>query len=160
MPVLHLHRLIPIAAVIVLASCSDPVRPPTPPPEVPVRPVCPATPPAPVPVPSPVVSATRLPTPTAGARPVPTSAVATAPTPQDQGSSDVDVAITAALRAAIRERRELSPEAQALMVTTRDRVVTLRGAVADEPERDAVLSLAHSMPEVQRVDDQLEPVVR
>lgn len=150
-----------VAAAIVLASCSEPARPQTPSPEVPVRPAPPELPPAgSPPTTGPAISAARLPSPVAAAGPLPEPAAAPTPAPQDQGSGEVDMAITDALRSAIRDRRELSAEAHALVVTTREGVVTLRGAVADETERDAVLSLAHALPGVQRVDDRLDPIVR
>ena len=107
------------------------------------------------------VTAARLPTPVVEVPPASAPGVQPpAPTPQDQGTGEADTAITTALRTGILERKELSAEAHAIMVTTLDRVVTLRGSVADEPERDAVLSLVHAVPDVQRVDDQLQPIVR
>lgn len=79
-------------------------------------------------------------------------------TPVDQGMSEADTAITAAVRSAVVAEAELSVNAQNAKIVTRDGVVTLRGPVASTRERTALTAIAVRTPGVKRVDNQLEVV--
>ena len=77
-------------------------------------------------------------------------------TPGDQGSSDTDLKITTDIRQALTESDKLSMNAKNVKIITLDRVVTLRGPVESQAERDAIGKVAQSTAGVQRVDNQLE----
>lgn len=77
-------------------------------------------------------------------------------TPMNQSTADADVAVTRAIRDAITSDRTMSLDAQNVKVITQGGVVTLRGPVADDQEKAAIVALATGTPGVSRVDDQLE----
>jgi osmotically-inducible protein OsmY len=82
------------------------------------------------------------------------------PTPLDQGSSDKDIAITQAVRKAVVAHKGLSVNAQNVKIITKDGVVTLRGPVASESERSAIVTMAEQVPEVHTVVNNLEVAAR
>ena len=77
-------------------------------------------------------------------------------TPGDQGSSDTDLKITQEIRRTLTDSEKLSTNGKNVKIITLDRVVTLRGPVESQAERDAILKVAQSTSGVQRVDNQLE----
>ena len=77
-------------------------------------------------------------------------------TPLDQGNSTTDITITSTIRASLSDRQDLSINAKNIKIITRDGVVTLRGVVADQRERDIVLKIAGTAADAQRVDDHLD----
>ncbi len=78
------------------------------------------------------------------------------PTALDQGTSESDVRITADIRRAILEDTLMSVNAQNCKVITRNGVVTLRGPVASQAEKDAIEAKAKAVAGVTGVDNQLE----
>ncbi len=81
-------------------------------------------------------------------------------TPQDQKNTKDDVELTATIRKAITDDKEMSFNARNVKVITNEGVVTLRGPVADEGEKSAIERKAKSVAGVARVDNQLEVVKR
>ena len=77
-------------------------------------------------------------------------------TPLDQGNSSTDMTITSTIRASLSDRHDLSINAKNIKIITREGVVTLRGVVADQRERDIVLKIAGTAADAQRVDDHLD----
>jgi osmotically-inducible protein OsmY len=77
-------------------------------------------------------------------------------TPFDQGTSEIDIALTKNIRQAIVEDDDLSLTAKNIKVITRDGVVTLRGPVKSDAEKNTIGALAARMEHVKRVDNQLE----
>lgn len=80
----------------------------------------------------------------------------TDPTPLNQGQSESDVRITAEIRRAIMDDTGMSINAQNCKVITQNGVVTLRGPVASQAEKDAIGAKAQGVAGVTRVDNQLE----
>lgn len=78
------------------------------------------------------------------------------PTPTDQGMSEGDTAITKAIRKDIMADRTLSMDAQNVKIITRDGMVTLRGRVDSEEERNRVAEAARRADGVRSVDNQVE----
>jgi len=81
-------------------------------------------------------------------------------TPLDQGMSDADTSITAAVRKAVVAEPEMSVKAQNAKIITKNGVVTLRGPVATSAESSKIMTIAQRTPGVQRVDNQLEVVTQ
>lgn len=78
-------------------------------------------------------------------------------TPVDQSESATDVKITAEIRRAIMEDKSMSVNAQNVkIITDKSGVVTLRGVVATQAEKDAIQAKAQAVAGVTRVDNQLE----
>jgi osmotically-inducible protein OsmY len=77
-------------------------------------------------------------------------------TAMDQSSDPADVAVTREIRKRILDREAFSTNARNVKIITIDRVVTLRGPVESAEERVAIASIAESIPNVKRVDNQLE----
>ena len=77
-------------------------------------------------------------------------------TPIDQGESALDRGITQQVRRAVVKDDALSMSAKNAKIITVDGVVTLRGPVKSDAERDAVGILAQRADGVRRVDNQLE----
>lgn len=82
---------------------------------------------------------------------------ADAKTPLDQSQASEDVKITAEIRRAIMEDKSMSVNAQNVkIVTEKSGVVTLRGPVDTQTEKDAIEAKAKAVAGVTRVDNQLE----
>lgn len=80
-----------------------------------------------------------------------------AKTPLDQSEASADVKITAAIRRAILDDKSMSVNAQNVkIVTEQSGVVTLRGPVDTQAEKDAIEAKAKAVAGVTRVDNQLE----
>lgn len=77
------------------------------------------------------------------------------PSAEEQSTDPVDVEITRQIREAVSMNSALSVEARTCTIVTRGGVVTLRGGVADESERQAIASVAHRTRGVSRVEDLL-----
>jgi len=77
-------------------------------------------------------------------------------TPLDQGETEADRAITAAIRRAILAQEGMSTGAQNCVIVTHNGVVTLRGTVATQAERDAVEAQAKAVSGVVSVVNELE----
>lgn len=77
-------------------------------------------------------------------------------TPMDQSNSSADIDITAKVRQAIVDDKALSTNAHNCKVITDKGVVTLRGVVDSDAERDLIETKAKAVPGVVRVDNQLE----
>jgi hypothetical protein len=83
-------------------------------------------------------------------------------TPTDQSSDPKDLEITRQIREKIVAGKgdPFSTDAQNVKVVTNDGVVTLRGPVETEREKEAIASIARETDGVKRVDDQLEVASR
>jgi osmotically-inducible protein OsmY len=77
-------------------------------------------------------------------------------TPGDQGQSEGDIAITAAIRRSLVDDDDLTVTAQNVKIITKDGVVTLRGPVRSDAERSTIESYARRANGVKSVDNQLE----
>lgn len=76
-------------------------------------------------------------------------------TPTDQSESDADRTITQNIRKAVMDT-DVSGDAKNVKIITRNGVVTLRGPVNNEAEKDKVAEAARSVAGVSSVDNQLE----
>lgn len=82
---------------------------------------------------------------------------ADAKTPLDQSNASTDVKITAEIRRAIMDDKAMSTNAQNCKIITDSMgVVTLRGPVATQSEKDAIESKAKAVAGVTRVVNELE----
>jgi len=77
-------------------------------------------------------------------------------TPMDQGGSDADRDLTAAIRKELVGDDSLSTNAHNVKIVTVDGVVTLRWPVKDAAEKATVASKAQAAKGVKRIDNQLE----
>ncbi len=77
-------------------------------------------------------------------------------TPPDQKENQDDITISAEVRKQLMSNHDLSTDAQNVKVVTKNGVVTLRGPVASDTEKQTVHAAAQNVPGTQRVDDQLE----
>jgi hypothetical protein len=77
-------------------------------------------------------------------------------TPEDQSESAADRKITADIRTAITSDSSMSMNARNVKIITLNGVVTLRGPVETQGEKDAIEAKAESVAGVTRVDNQLE----
>lgn len=77
-------------------------------------------------------------------------------TPMDQSNSVRDTEITAAIRSTITDTPSMSMDARNCKIITANGVVTLRGVVSNQAEKDAIEGIARAVPGVTRVDNQLE----
>jgi hyperosmotically inducible protein len=78
-------------------------------------------------------------------------------TPFDQSESNEDIQVTAEIRRAILDNSVLSVNAQnCKIMTDKSGVVTLRGVVLSQAEKEAIETTARSVRGVTRVDNQLE----
>jgi osmotically-inducible protein OsmY len=76
-------------------------------------------------------------------------------TPTDQSGSDADRAITQSIRKMVVDS-DLSADAKNVKIITRNGVVTLRGPVDSQAEKDFIANAARSTAGVASVDDQTE----
>ena len=74
----------------------------------------------------------------------------------DQGESEADRNITAAIRKQVVDDDALSTNAHNVKIITQQGIVTLRGPVDSTEEKQTIANLARQAPGVRRVDDQLE----
>lgn len=78
-------------------------------------------------------------------------------TPMDQSNSSADIKITADIRRAIMDDKSMSINAQnCKIITDKSGVVTLRGPVASQAEKDAIESKAKAIAGVRNVVNELE----
>lgn len=80
----------------------------------------------------------------------------TSKTPMDQSNSDSDVKITADIRRAIMDESGMSVNAQNCKIITQNGVVTLRGPVATQAEKDSIEAKARAAAGVTNVVNELE----
>jgi hyperosmotically inducible protein len=76
--------------------------------------------------------------------------------PTDQSNSKADLEITQAVRKAVTSDDSLSTNAQNVKIVTTGGVVTLRGPVKNDAEKNSIATKAKSVAGVSRVDNQLE----
>jgi len=78
-------------------------------------------------------------------------------TPMDQSESSADIRVTADIRRSIMDDKDLSMNAQnCKIITDKAGVVTLRGVVNSQAEKDSIGAKASGVAGVTRVDNQLE----
>jgi hyperosmotically inducible protein len=77
-------------------------------------------------------------------------------TPEDQLQNEGDLRITADVRKAITGDESLSVNAHNVKVITRNGMVTLRGPVNSEAEKNKLQDIAQKTPGVNQVDNQVE----
>jgi len=80
----------------------------------------------------------------------------TAPTPLDQGENATDRRITADIRKAVMGESGMSTNGQNCKIITKDGVVTLRGPVDSQAEKDAIEAKARAVAGVTSVVNELE----
>ena len=80
---------------------------------------------------------------------------ASAKTPFDQNENKADIGITANIRKSVVDTK-MSINAQNVKIITQDGVVTLRGPVKTQEEKDLVEEIALSVAGVKTVESQLE----
>src|SRR5262249_13655533 len=78
-----------------------------------------------------------------------------AKSPLDQGQSAADVKITADVRRAIMDDKAMSFNAQNCKIITNSGVVTLRGVVDSQTEKDSIETKAKAVAGATKVDNQL-----
>ena len=78
------------------------------------------------------------------------------PTPIDQSNESRDIDITAEIRRAVVDDSAMSTNAKNVKIVTQDGVVTLRGVVDSQAEKDAIEAKAKAVAGVTSVDNQLE----
>jgi hyperosmotically inducible protein len=77
-------------------------------------------------------------------------------TPGDQSNSKSDIAITQEVRKAVVADKALSTNAHNVKIITKNGVVTLRGPVKSQEEKDTIAAKAKHVAGVKNVDNQLE----
>jgi osmotically-inducible protein OsmY len=77
-------------------------------------------------------------------------------TPTDQSESPADRKVTQKIRSAVVEDESLSTSAHNVKIITVDGVVTLRGPVKSERERNVIAAKAKSVAGVKQVQNKLE----
>lgn len=77
-------------------------------------------------------------------------------TPGDQAQNNADLIITKTIRRALMNDGALSNNGQNVKIITVERVVTLRGVVANNQEKERIEKAAKAVGNVSRVDNQLE----
>jgi hyperosmotically inducible protein len=77
-------------------------------------------------------------------------------TPMDQGLNETDTRITAEVRKAIMDDSSMSMNAQNCKIITASGVVTLRGPVASQAEKDSIEAKARAVAGVTNVVNELE----
>jgi len=86
-------------------------------------------------------------------------------TPPDQATipsndSQADLTVLAAVRRSIMGDKDLSVDAHNVKLIVKEGVVTLRGPVASQTEKNAIEGLAAKVDGVKKVDDQLDCTVK
>lgn len=77
-------------------------------------------------------------------------------TPTDQSETETDRDLTRRIRAVIIEDKNLSTDAKNIKIITVNGVITLRGPVLNEAEKENISRKVRSVLGSQRVDNQLE----
>lgn len=77
-------------------------------------------------------------------------------TPPDQKENEADRKITQAVRQSVMDMKDLSIKGQNVKIVTQDGVVTLRGPVDSDAEKQNIAASAQKIEGVKRVDNQLE----
>jgi hyperosmotically inducible protein len=77
-------------------------------------------------------------------------------TPGDQSESKADVELTQRIRKAVVDDESLSTAAHNIKIITINGLVTLRGPVKSEQERDKIVATAQQIAGAKQVDNQLE----
>lgn len=77
-------------------------------------------------------------------------------TPGDQSETEADRVITQNIRRAIMQDNALSTNAKNIKIITAQQVVTLRGVVNTDMERNAILQKAKQFADGNRITDQIE----
>ncbi len=77
-------------------------------------------------------------------------------TPEDQKETEGDINITAVIRQAAVNNESLSVNAHNIKIITRNGVVTLRGPVESEAEKNKLQDIARQTPGVMQVNNELE----
>ena len=81
-------------------------------------------------------------------------------TPMDQSENEGDRSITQRVRKAVVDNDALSTNAHNVKIVAENGVVTLRGPVVSEKERDEVAAAAKKVSGVKRVDNRLDVASR
>ncbi len=76
--------------------------------------------------------------------------------PLNQGENQTDITTTAEIRKQLMSNHDLSTTAQNVKIITKDGMVTLRGPVASDKEKEYIFSTAKSTAGAKSVDNQLE----
>jgi osmotically-inducible protein OsmY len=76
--------------------------------------------------------------------------------PTDQSNSKADIRLAAAVRRAIEDDKSLSTSAHNVKLVANDGVVTLRGPVASDAEKQKVAQIAGAVAGVKSVDNNLD----
>ena len=76
-------------------------------------------------------------------------------TPLDQSNTKSDLDITQTIRKSVMQK-SFSMDAKNIKIITRNGVVTLRGPVKSSAELDKIAALAHAVPGVKSLDNQLQ----
>lgn len=82
------------------------------------------------------------------------------PTPESQGQTQRDLDITAEIRKAIMADNTMSVNAQNCKIITTGGVVTLRGPVESQSEKDAIAAKARGVAGVSSVQNELEVKIK
>jgi hyperosmotically inducible protein len=77
-------------------------------------------------------------------------------TPMDQSENEADVTLTQRIRQAVMDDDTLSMTAKNIKIITVNGVVTLRGPVDSEQERNRIVAKAEQLAGAKKVDSQLE----
>lgn len=158
MNVLSVFSLFAVVAVMSMASCerkSSTTTSTTPAPQTPARtatlPTTPAKQPEAMPLPAPATPAKE---PTAKSIVPPRDATKTV---GDQSESAEHIKVTADIRRAILDDKSMSVSAQnCKVITDANGLVTLRGTVASQAEKDSIGAKAIAVAGKEKVDNQLE----
>ncbi len=103
------------------------------------------------------VTGSNLPRPAAPTPAVNPSTTPPVKTAMDQSETSSAIRITAAIRRAIMDDKNMSVAAQNCTIIAEDTgVVTLRGVITNQGERDAIEAKARAVAGVTRIDNQLE----
>lgn len=112
--------------------------------------------PAPAPTPSPAPTPTKAATQPDNTARNKVDRDSATKTPMDQSNSQSDIDITANIRRALMDDKALSTNAKNCKIITDKGLVTLRGPVATQAEKDSIAAKAKAVAGVVSVDNQLE----
>ncbi len=149
----HNALILPLLAGLFIAGCEK-TSAPTPPIPGSTRPAAPAAPPSTPPATTPAAPAKPADpaNPADAVKPVSKGSV-----PMDQSESAANIRITGDIRRAILDDRGMSTVARnCKIITEKGGQVTLRGDVASQAERDAIVAKANAVQGVNNVNNMLE----